>query len=342
MNDIDITKLVAPSDVIRLYMYMHADRCLVYCFKCMIGTKIETLWRMLATGSGGPAACGFQFVRFQSRGRCSRRIADSDSDDVSFIHFDNTQPILQLAMVATVLVAGLLLAVAVAPVAAAIATIYLEANYSGLSLDMDVFSGNTSLPWTLGIASLRLSPGYELVGYDAPAFQGYYMVWDADAPSLGSLWSSRIMSFKVRSATNDLVLSPNNLQNVVNVYQAGNFSGQKRSLHLGKDTFNSPLARAVMSIKVTPGYLFVAYDGPDQSGKSTSFAADAGNLAAWDARILSYDLRRVSNATVTPATLVPPPSPSTTPNPTSTDDATNCTSMFDVHCLSITVVDDDA
>ncbi|EQC32774.1 TKL protein kinase [Saprolegnia diclina VS20] len=241
-------------------------------------------------------------------------------------------------MGATVLVVGLLLTVAVAPVAAVVATIYLEANYSGLSLDMDIFSGNTSLPWTLGIASLRILPGYELVGYDAPAFQGYYMVWDADAPSLGSLWSSRILSFKIRSATNDLVLAPNNLQNVVNVYQASKFSGQMRSLPLGKDTFNSPLARAVMSIKVTPGYLFVAYDGPDQSGKSTSFAADTGDLAAWDARILSYDLRRISNATVTPATLVPPPRPSTTPAPTSTnDEATNYTTII-IACTAAVVV----
>ncbi|KDO20365.1 hypothetical protein SPRG_13747, partial [Saprolegnia parasitica CBS 223.65] len=240
-------------------------------------------------------------------------------------------------MAVAVVVVGLLLGVVVSPIAAAVATIYLEANYSGLSLDLDVFSGNASLPWSLGIASLRISPGYEVVGYEAPAFQGYYMVWDEDAPSLGSIWSSRILSFKVRPVTNDLVLSPNNLQNVVSVYQASNFSGQRRSLHLGKATFNSPLARAVMSIKVTPGYLFVAFDGPDQSGKSTSFAADAEALATWDARILSYDLRRVSNATVTPATLVPPPRPSTPPTPTSTDEATNYTTIILV-CTAAVVV----
>ncbi|OQR92151.1 protein kinase [Achlya hypogyna] len=199
-------------------------------------------------------------------------------------------------------------------------TIYLEPNFSGLSLDLGLIDSNTSLPWSHGIQSVRVASGYEFVGYESPAFRGSYMIWDRAAPDMGTLWSARILSFRVRPQTNELTIAPNNKQNIVSVYQAPTFDGGVLDLHISTGEISPPFYRNISSIRVTPGFVFVGYDGPNQTGATHSWSADSIYLDSWARRIVSY---QVHPATTPPITMDPVTSVAPTPAPTPAA-STNC------------------
>ncbi|OQR87378.1 kinase [Thraustotheca clavata] len=188
--------------------------------------------------------------------------------------------------------------------AQSIVTIYHDEAFQGLSFGLDVGGGNTTNPWTNAISSIRITPGYEFVGYESPGFAGYYMIWDQDAQSLGSLWGKRISSWRVRLQTNALAANPENLQNVANAYQIQNYAGQMLSLHVGKNNFEAAANKSISSIKITPGYSFVGYDGINQTGNSATWEYDSIFMDKWSSRVVSYEIRKLDNSTIAPIPIV--------------------------------------
>ncbi|OQS02200.1 hypothetical protein THRCLA_21484 [Thraustotheca clavata] len=97
-----------------------------------------------------------------------------------------------------------------------VVTIYTDVMFKGFSMNLTsgTCATNISNFWAQSISSIRIQPGYDVVGYANASLAGYYMIWDKDAMSLRKLWNDRIMSYIVRPQTHALTSQPDNLQNV--------------------------------------------------------------------------------------------------------------------------------
>ncbi|OQS03378.1 kinase, partial [Thraustotheca clavata] len=154
------------------------------------------------------------------------------------------------------------------------------AEYSPITVfSLDSFNGNaTNLYITITtskaptIGSIRVTPGYELVGYD---IDSNYMIWDRNTRSLGSIWNKAIVSYTVRQKSNELTTNPNTNQVVAKAYLQQNFTGNALFLSLQDITLDTTWKKNIKSFQVTPGYMFVAF--ADSTGISI-FTSDDGEI----------------------------------------------------------------
>ncbi|OQR80736.1 kinase [Thraustotheca clavata] len=183
-----------------------------------------------------------------------------------------------------------------------IATVYTDVEYAGYNKSL--YAGNYTVldnPLNASISSIKISTGYEFVGYRGANLTREYIIWDRDTSDFGRLWNDYILSFQIRQQTSELTKNPKSRHCVAIFYDLDTFRGNNQTLSLQSGNVN---LQGVRSLDVTFGYELVAYSSVDQIGEPKVFSFQAPFLGSWDSRIKSYKVRLVQN-TSNVATTIP-------------------------------------
>ncbi|OQR88779.1 protein kinase [Achlya hypogyna] len=202
--------------------------------------------------------------------------------------------------------------------------VYSDALYKGDSLALDVTRDITALPakWSQTISSLKITPGYEFIGYRSPFIVGDpmpFIIWDLEAIGfVQRSWNDQIVSYEVRVKSTSNQKSLAYLLAII-VYTEPEFMGSSMFMGLGTVQLNQIryLNRNISSIAVSPGYQLVV---KDDTGAAKTYYDDARSLEAWDDKSVTITCSKMgdaSGAATLPVTMAPLPT-TLTPVPTTT------------------------
>ena len=154
------------------------------------------------------------------------------------------------------------------------AMVYKDANYGGATQQLKVGDYSTVGSMSVGndqISSIKVLPGYRLIGYVDINFQGPFCVWEGNVAYVGDQFNDKISSIRV-------VQSNEQNQVVATAYVDTNCSGDAQQFFLGDypDLTKLNLNDKISSIRINPGYQIIAYFDINYGGP---FHVWEGNVA---------------------------------------------------------------